>query len=160
MPSEKSRYLLNRPPSPTADLDREETFTLLDSLGARVTAELIWQKSESTPSLRHKLAVMVLKSRLLGPESNLDWDSVSAALRQLSSLCEFEAEWRDCDSGWAQVLAEVASTLETLLKRVPLASVKSRIQEIIRVAEESSSQMDDCYSCGIEIERMERQNFI
>jgi len=153
MPSEKSRYLTHKRPSPTAFLSRDETLAVLEGLGSKPAAELIWQRSDTDPSLGRQLAVMVLRSRLgAGPSD----PAILSLLGHLRDLCEFDAEWRESESGWAGFLAEVASTLEALFPQSPPDPMKPGIRAIIDVVEESSSQMDDCFSCGLEIERMER----
>ena len=153
MPSEKSRYIFGKV-SPTADFDRGEVLAVLESLGSGAIAERLWQRSETEVSLRRQLGAMVLRSRVSNCVSLGEGEAVYL-LSELRELCEFEADWRESDSGWALFLAEVVLTVKALADRVPLESIKPKIREIIQTAEMSSQQMDDCYSCGLEIEQLE-----
>jgi hypothetical protein len=152
MPSEKSRYFRKERQS-TVHVELEEALTVLENRGPRSIAELLWQRSEYDRSLRSQLEVIVLTARL---SPTPDEKESRSFLEGLLELCEFKAEWRERDDGWAQFLAEVVSGIEVLLERTQLDLVRVQIRKITQVAEESSFQMDDCYSCGLEIERLEQ----
>jgi hypothetical protein len=130
----------------------EETISVLGSKGSRLAAEMLWQQSESDQALQHRLAVMVLRARLKSVPS---LEEIQELLGNLKKLCEFQAEWRDSETGWALFLTEVVDTIEAVLVHTSMDAIEALIREIAVSAEESSSHIDDCYSCGLEIERIE-----
>jgi len=150
MPSEKLQHLF-RAPSSTAILEREETLSVLGSQGSSFAVELLWRRSENDESLRRQLTVIVLRSRLK-PVPNEE--QIREYLGHLCDLSKFSAEWRESDSGWAAFLAEVVTSIESLLNQCSLTLIKPQLEEIIDTAELSSSIMDDCFSCGLEIDRL------
>ncbi len=150
--SEKSRYLFKKI-NPTASFHREETVAVLEAMSSSALAERLWQRSEADISLSHQLAVVVLQSRF-GSLTEPNAHVIGAFLEDLRGLCVFEAEWRESEDGWALFFAEIVSAVKFVSIRVPIDMIRSQIQEIIETLEESSSQMDDCYSCSLEIEQL------
>ncbi len=134
------------------NFSRAEALSVLLGMGPAVMAEHLLLRSEIDTSLHYQVALMVFASRLPTTPSEAD---LIAFFEGLHKLCMFEAEWRENDYGWSLFLGDVVSAVKKISNLVSLKSFKEQLQEIIQAAETSSSQMDDCYSCGIEIEKLE-----
>ncbi len=131
----------------------DEAINVLNLEAPRALADMLWRRSEWDESLRRQIVVKVLEASL---GTTTGGQEVNLFLSQLAELCQFEAEWRDCENGWAEFLEAVCSAVEKIHWRVPFSAADRRIEAIIHAAEESSHQIDECYLCDNEIERLSK----
>ena len=131
----------------------DEAITVLNLEAPQALANLLWRRSESDESLRRQIVVKVLEANLGTKTSEPE---VNLFLSQLAELCQFEAEWRDCEDGWAEFLGAVCLAVEKIHGRVPFNMADRRVEAIIHAAEESSHQIDECYLCDNEIKRLSK----
>ena len=125
-------------------------FDLHKAIDPVFATDSVLNRLDVDESFRRQLIVKTLSSKLTPMPLE-----VTRFLAQLAELCDFEAQWRDPDDGWAHFLDEVATALEKVDRATSLAA-DVRLKAILEAAEESSHQMDDCYSCDIEVERISK----
>jgi len=135
------------------DISAEDIFSALKNEDQRNLSQTLWERADGDQSLKRQLAVKVLRSRLAPHPVKSE---VLDFLSNLLSLCEFEAEYRQDDHGWSLFLAEVVDSIENIFSEKDFSWAQGKFQEIVRMAENSSSQMDDCYSCYQAIERLQK----